>query len=239
MNKFILVLFFSASKILALDLTFELVYESTDIAVGEDLTGKFYGSIINTSSDSIPVAVISKEIVLPDGWSTSICLGEFCYNESVDSASVYLGTGDSVSLGVLAWANGLGQGVIKLDVFNIASPDDNIILELHFDTNQLNLISNANHNPQKFKITKAYPNPFNPNITIDYNLKEDSRLSFNIYNSMGNHVKSLFDEYQLKGSRSIKWNATNDRNEPVSAGLYLYTIQAGEFRQTKKMVLLK
>ena len=133
MNKFILVLFFSASKILALDLTFELVYESTDIAVGEDLTGKFYGSIINTSSDSIPVAVISKEIVLPDGWSTSICLDELCYNESVDSASVYLGTGDSVSLGVLAWANGLGQGVIKLDVFNIASPDDNIILELHFD----------------------------------------------------------------------------------------------------------
>ena len=206
MNKFLLVLFFSASKILALDLTFELVYESTDIAVGEDLTGKFY---------------------------------ELCYNESVDSASVYLGTSDSVSLGVLAWANGLGQGVIKLDVFNIASPDDNIILELHFDTNQLNLINNENYNPQKFKITKAYPNPFNPNIAIDYNLKEDSKLSLNIYNSTGKHVKSLFDEYQSKGSRSIKWNATNDRNDPVSAGLYIFTMQVGKFRQTKKIVLLK
>jgi hypothetical protein len=239
MNKFLLVLFFSASKILALDLTFELVYESTDIAVGEDLTGKFYGSIINSSSDSISIAVISKEIVLPDGWSTSICLGELCYNESVDSASVYLGTSDSVSLGVLAWANGLGQGVIKLDVFNIASPDDNIILELHFDTNQLNLINNENYNPQKFKITKAYPNPFNPNIAIDYNLKEDSKLSLNIYNSTGKHVKSLFDEYQSKGYRSIKWNATNDRNDPVSAGLYIFTMQVGKFRQTKKIVLLK
>jgi hypothetical protein len=239
MNKFLLVLFFSASKILALDLTFELVYESTDIAVGEDLTGKFYGSIINSSSDSISIAVISKEIVLPDGWSTSICLGELCYNESVDSASVYLGTSDSVSLGVLAWANGLGQGVIKLDVFNIAYPDDNIILELHFDTNQLNLINNENYNPQKFKITKAYPNPFNPNIAIDYNLKEDSKLSLNIYNSTGKHVKSLFDEYQSKGYRSIKWNATNDRNDPVSAGLYIFTMQVGKFRQTKKIVLLK
>ena len=47
---------------------------------------------------------------------------------------------------------------------------------------------------------------------------------------------NTLDPYLYK---SIQWNATNDRNEPVSAGLYLYTIQAGEFRQTKKMLLLK
>ena len=52
-------------------------------------------------------------------------------------------------------------------------------------------------------------------------------------------VKTLVNSSQTAGYKSIKWNATNDRNESVSAGLYLYTIQAGEFRQTKKMVLLK
>ena len=239
MNKILLVLFLAASKTLALDPTFQLVFESTNISVGEDSTGKFYGSIINLSSDSISVAVISKEIVLLNDWSTSICLGELCYNESIDSASVHLGANDSVSLGVLAWTNGLGNGVIKLDVFNIAFPDENIILELHFDTDQLYLINNKNYIPQKFKITQAYPNPFNPNITIDYNIKEDSRLSLNVYNQLGKHVKTLFDEYQSKGSKSIKWDATNHRNESVSAGLYIFTMQTGNFRQTKKIVLLK
>ena len=56
---------------------------------------------------------------------------------------------------------------------------------------------------------------------------------------MGRVVKTLLNSPQTAGFKSVQWNATNDRNEPVSAGLYLYTIQAGNFRQTKKMVLLK
>jgi flagellar hook assembly protein FlgD len=55
----------------------------------------------------------------------------------------------------------------------------------------------------------------------------------------GRIVKTLVSARQTAGFKAIQWNATNNRNEPVSAGLYLYTIQAREFRQTKKMVLLK
>jgi flagellar hook assembly protein FlgD len=56
---------------------------------------------------------------------------------------------------------------------------------------------------------------------------------------MGRVIKTLINYQQTAGYKSIQWNATNDRNEPVSAGIYLYTIQAGKFRQTRKMVLLK
>ena len=56
---------------------------------------------------------------------------------------------------------------------------------------------------------------------------------------MGRIVKTLVNALQTAGYKSIIWNATNDRNEPVSAGLYLYTIKAGDFSQTNKMVLLK
>tara|TARA_Y100000768_G_scaffold351304_1_gene302127 strand:+ start:1479 stop:1652 length:174 start_codon:yes stop_codon:yes gene_type:complete len=56
---------------------------------------------------------------------------------------------------------------------------------------------------------------------------------------LGRMVKTLVNGSQTAGFKSIQWNATNNRNEPVSAGLYLYTIQVGEYRQTKKMVLLK
>jgi len=56
---------------------------------------------------------------------------------------------------------------------------------------------------------------------------------------MGRVVSNLVNSQQTAGFKSVGWNATNDKGAPVSAGLYLYTIQAGDFRQTKKMVLLK
>ena len=56
---------------------------------------------------------------------------------------------------------------------------------------------------------------------------------------MGRQVKTLVNSSQTAGYKSIQWNATNDEGKPVAAGLYLYTIQAGQFRQVRKMVLLK
>jgi len=60
-----------------------------------------------------------------------------------------------------------------------------------------------------------------------------------IYDMMGRQVSTLVSSQQTAGFKSVLWNATNDKGAPVSAGLYLYTIEAGQFRQTKKMVLLK
>jgi len=56
---------------------------------------------------------------------------------------------------------------------------------------------------------------------------------------LGRIVSNLVSSQQNAGYKSIQWNATNNLGEPVSAGMYIYTIQAGKFRQTKKMVLLK
>ena len=93
--------------------------------------------------------------------------------------------------------------------------------------------------PIDFSLLQNYPNPFNPSTSLRYDLPEDALVNITIYDMMGRQVKSLINDQQKAGYKSIRWNATNDRNEPVSAGLYLYTIQAGEFRHTKKMVLLK
>ena len=93
--------------------------------------------------------------------------------------------------------------------------------------------------PNEFALHQNYPNPFNPITSLRYDLPNDGLVNITIYDMMGRIVKTLVNSSQIAGYKSIQWNATNDRNEPVSAGLYLYTIQAGEFRQTKKMVLLK
>jgi len=93
--------------------------------------------------------------------------------------------------------------------------------------------------PEVFALHQNYPNPFNPTTQIKYDLPEDALVSITIYDIMGRSIRSLVNSKQTAGYRSIQWNATNNAGSPVSAGIYLYEIQAGEFRQTKKMVLLK
>ena len=106
--------------------------------------------------------------------------------------------------------------------------------------NATNLLESKNLSfPGSFALHQNYPNPFNPITQIRYDLPIDEFISINIYDVIGRRIKSLINTKQGAGFRSITWNATNDLGQPVSAGMYIYTIQAGEFRQTKKMVLLK
>jgi hypothetical protein len=93
--------------------------------------------------------------------------------------------------------------------------------------------------PITYKLYNAYPNPFNPKTTLHYDLPEDAMVNITIYDMMGRVVNTLVNGSQTAGYKSIQWNATNNIGQPVSAGLYLYSIEAGEFRQTKKMILLK
>jgi len=84
-----------------------------------------------------------------------------------------------------------------------------------------------------------YPNPFNPITTLRYDLPEDAFVRITVYDMLGKVVSNLLNTNQSSGNKSVQWNATNNQGQPVSAGLYLYTIEAGDFRQTKKMILLK
>ena len=93
--------------------------------------------------------------------------------------------------------------------------------------------------PITYNLQNAYPNPFNPLTTLQYDLPEDGFVNITIYDMMGRVVSNLVSSRQNAGYKSIQWNATNNHGKPVSAGVYLYQIQAGEFVQTRKMVLLK
>jgi flagellar hook assembly protein FlgD len=74
---------------------------------------------------------------------------------------------------------------------------------------------------------------------LKYELPEDSFVDVTVYDLLGNVVKNLINGDQSSGYKSIQWNSTNNQGEPVSAGVYLYKIQAGDFVVTKKMILLK
>ena len=105
--------------------------------------------------------------------------------------------------------------------------------------NYCSLSGNTIEIPNEYVLYPAYPNPFNPITTLQYELPEDSFVNITIYDMLGNVVSNLVNKSEKSGYISVQWNATNDRDQPVSAGVYLYSIEAGVFRQTKKMILLK
>ena len=93
--------------------------------------------------------------------------------------------------------------------------------------------------PGEYALHQNYPNPFNPVTNLNYDLPEDAMVNITIYDMMGKVVASLVDGQQSAGFKTLQWDATNQSGMPISAGLYIYTIQAGDFNQTRKMILLK
>ena len=103
----------------------------------------------------------------------------------------------------------------------------------------LGVDQNSAHLPETFELWEAYPNPFNPTTTLRFDLPEVSDIILTIYNMLGQKVKTFNMQSTPAGYHSITWDATNDLNQQVGAGLYLYQLQTKDFVKTRKMVLLK
>lgn len=84
-----------------------------------------------------------------------------------------------------------------------------------------------------------YPNPFNPTTTISFSLPEDGDVELSIYNVKGQKVRTLTNEFFVKGLHSIEWNGKDTNNKSVSSGIYFYKISADKETAMKKMLLLK
>jgi len=93
--------------------------------------------------------------------------------------------------------------------------------------------------PSSFYVKQNYPNPFNPKTILQYYLPKELFVKIIIYDILGNKVKNLFKANQSSGHKLIQWDAINNQGQPVSAGIYLYSIEAGNFKEIKKMILLK
>ena len=93
--------------------------------------------------------------------------------------------------------------------------------------------------PETFRIYQNYPNPFNPNTLIRYDLEQESFVNIVIHNMLGKRVKTLVNSFQSAGSKSISWDATNEKSESIPAGLYFFKIKVNQQIHIKKMTLLK
>jgi len=93
--------------------------------------------------------------------------------------------------------------------------------------------------PDRFSLSQNYPNPFNPDTRIDYSIPGDAKVKLCIYNVMGQTVKTLVDETKTLGYYHVIWDGRDDRGEEVASGIYLCRLEADDFKEVKKMILLK
>ena len=93
--------------------------------------------------------------------------------------------------------------------------------------------------PAEFTLYRNFPNPFNPTTTLRYNLPINAKVKLVIYDLLGRAIKTLVNRVEETGLKSVVWDGNNDAGQPVSSGIYLYRIQAGDFSKSFKMVLLK
>ncbi len=100
------------------------------------------------------------------------------------------------------------------------------------DDNNVNL-------PKQFELLQNYPNPFNPTTTIQFNLASSSDIKLEIYNVLGQKVKTLVNRNLPAGSHEYQWDATDNANSSVASGIYFYKLSSDTQFETQKMTLLK
>jgi len=88
-------------------------------------------------------------------------------------------------------------------------------------------------------LSNNYPNPFNPSTTIEYEIPKAGYVKIQIYNSIGQLINTIEDDYKNPGKYSIQWNGKNSAGENLSSGIYFYRMSSNGLTLVKKMLLLK
>ena len=141
--------------------------------------------------------------------------------------------------------NSDGLANVRVDMLRMRPSDKLLAAATHgrglFSTSSFGPQSSIDNEiaPEAYRLAQNYPNPFNPNTTISYELPQDGLVNITVMDLTGRQVASLVSGEKRSGTHSIKWNSANDSGQKVSAGMYYYKIQIGDFTETRKMTLLK
>ena len=218
----------------------ELVAVDVSLANVAALVG--YGFALNYESDKfefVSVAPADEDLLKSTG-------GETLFHHVVADGQV------TVANGLYNGTAVSGGGDVVRFVFRVLREfEDNARFEvadgLVFDPGQLSNpavvagVLELQSTPREFALHQNFPNPFNPDTTIKYDLAESADVTLQIYNVLGQVVRTLVaSEVQNAGRYQIRWNGMDDRGVPVSSGIYFYQIAAdGKFSDVRKLMLLK
>ena len=178
----------------------------------------------NKTTDPDPLDEVTYQLVYGTDWQDS---STYVFSDIITDTSISVLLDDNIQYYWIVIARDADGFIVGS---NNDTPNMVTVGTLSLDNNTV---------PTVFALHQNYPNPFNPTTQIRYDLPEDQFVSISIYDVMGRKIRSLMNTSQTAGYHTIRWDARNDMGEGISAGVYFYSIEARDFRQTKKMILLK
>ena len=172
------------------------------------------------------IAIDNIYLSVTPNWISSSSTGIINFQE-VESFNYSINTQDL--------SNGTYYGKIVIaDVYQDLSDTLQVILSVVDNVSiDKNIISN------KYMLEQNFPNPFNPSTEIKFSIPKKENVSLIVFDILGNEVRKILDKELKAGQYNYKWSGKNNSGDKISAGMYFYKVQAGDFIQTKKMVLLK
>lgn len=220
----------------------------SDVSLTEDLGGTVYLTI--ESPEKIAGLQFSIEY---DG--DKLFLGKPEFSPENRHFSIYSG-GDSSTMNVVAFsvegkeldlsgpvltiplsAAREFEGVQKLNVKEfVASTPSGTKINLRVSAGKIYILPSL---PRRLRLTQNFPNPFNSETLIRFDLPEDAVVSLAIYSISGQKVRALRDNVAPAGFHSVTWDGNNDRGQPVASGAYVCSLRVGANYHTMKMVLLR
>ena len=152
-------------------------------------------------------------------------------------------SGDSVEVGVRTFVPGDAEDGDSDDLtFTATSAMDGTVFDSEVVTTTAKSSAAGEWEgivPGVFKLFQNYPNPFNPTTRIEFTLEQASEVRLDVYNVLGQRIKTLLEGYLPNGSHEAEWDGTTESGAKVSSGIYFYRLSTDEFSRTRKMMLMK
>ena len=188
-----------------------------DISVGDEVVAYADGMVVGATK----VVDLDMPVVIT-AWG-----GYSSYDINLDGFAV----GDAIDLRL--YSHGLGKEVSLSTNLDYATYGESAL-----SSGSVEMVEEGSV-PVSFDLMQNYPNPFNPTTTISFAVPEAGHVSVGIYDITGRLVSSLIDQNMAPGSYDVTWDGTDLTGAHVSAGMYIYSLQAEGVTLTRKMVLMK
>lgn len=211
---------------------------SSPIRVNDVIANNQYKAAIQCDTNGYLSIVYYDERTSPGSvnsfWALSVDQGNNWINQRLsDSSFQYISIGSEVRNGEYIGIDAYSNKVLAVWTDDRAGTPNQEIYSSEMST----LVSIANNNgntPAKFSLFQNYPNPFNPSTNLRYTIPKTTHVSLKVFNILGSQVAEIVEGISAAGDYSVSFDASE-----LSSGVYFYTLIAGDFRETKRMMVLK